>query len=90
MSTTTIKRVQRATSKGQITLPMQWRSNFDTDQFVLKSEGNKLVISPAYIEENNDADWVSVWNAEHDNAGKAMPAKEMLTIMNKIKKERSW
>jgi len=48
-----IKRIQKITSKGQITLPALWRKQFKTNQILIKAKNKSLEISPFYLEEKN-------------------------------------
>jgi len=40
----------KATSKGQVTLPMKWRNQFNTNQFILTRRENSLIIEPLLLE----------------------------------------
>ncbi len=39
-------KVLHSTSRGQITLPKEWRDNFDTDYFKVEIQKEKLIIVP--------------------------------------------
>ena len=39
-------KVLHSTSRGQITLPKEWRDNFDTDYFKVEIQEKKLIIVP--------------------------------------------
>jgi len=41
--------ISKATTKGQITIPKKWRDKFDTNQFIIRENGNKLEIEPLVI-----------------------------------------
>lgn len=73
--------IQKATIKGQITLPVDWRRKFKTDQFLIKRFDNKLEIIPADI---NKLDEYTVFDAIRDNNGKPIRAKDMLKVLKKM------
>lgn len=39
-------KVLHSTSRGQITLPKEWRDNFDTDYFKVEIQEKQLIIVP--------------------------------------------
>jgi bifunctional DNA-binding transcriptional regulator/antitoxin component of YhaV-PrlF toxin-antitoxin module len=39
-------KILHSTSRGQITLPKEWRDNFDTDYYRVEIQAEKLVIVP--------------------------------------------
>ncbi len=44
-----IEKVQNITSKGQITLPIEWRRHVAARQIILRSRGEKIEILPAKL-----------------------------------------
>ncbi len=64
-----IKRVQRVTSKGQITLPASWRKDFKTDQVIVESKGDSIEISPLTIGNYKEDSEYTVFDAIKDNEG---------------------
>lgn len=88
MKTTEIRRVQKMTSKGQITLPSKWRAAVGTEHVMLKTNGNVLTVSPARFEDDeDDANDTIIFSAERDNNGKGVPASEFVRILKKLVKE---
>ncbi len=85
-TTKIIKRVQKVTSKGQITLPVSWRKKFKTNQIVLASKGDSLEISPFYLEREKECrpQEYTVFDAIRDNKGKGLKAASLLSILKKI------
>ncbi len=73
--------IQKTTSKGQITLPIDWRSKFKTNQFVIRRFANKLEILPADIDKLSE---YTVFDAIRDNKGKGVKAKNILQVLEKI------
>ncbi len=73
--------LQKATTKGQITLPVNWRRQFGTNQFLVKVLANKLEIFPADIDKISD---FVVFDATRDNAGRGIKAKKILKTIKKI------
>ena len=88
MKTTEIRRVQKMTSKGQITLPSVWRKAVGTEHVILKTVGNVLTVSPArFDEDEDDANWITIFDKYRDNDGKGVPASEFICILQKLVKE---
>ena len=87
METETIQRVQKMTSKGQITLPSKWRRAVGTQHVVLQERGNTLMVAPARIEEAEEGTWEIIFNAKRDNNGKGIPADEFIRILQRHRKE---
>ncbi len=42
-------KILTATTKGQVTLPAIWRKKFNTNQFLVNFNNNKLIIEPISI-----------------------------------------
>ena len=76
--------IVKATSKGQITLPMKWRKNFTTDRFILKDKGGSLEIRPLDLELLKNKDEYTVFDALRDNKGKGIKAKDLSRLLKKI------
>ncbi len=79
-----IRKVIHPTSKGQITLPKEWRDQFSTDNFLLTVSEHKIEIVPLYVDELHDEE--ILFDAARDNAGKGVSVAEMITHLKKIKK----
>ncbi|MFH1890358.1 MAG: hypothetical protein ABIJ91_02200 [Candidatus Kuenenbacteria bacterium] len=73
--------IQKATVKGQITLPIGWRSKFRTNQFLIRRFNHKLEVFPADIDKLSEH---TVFDAIRDNKGKGIQAKKMLEILDEI------
>lgn len=80
---TTAEKVQKITSKGQITLPVLWRNKFKTNQILLKTRGNVIEISPVNLDALKLAEY-TVFDAIRDNKGKGLKATDILKILKKI------
>lgn len=79
-------KVVKSTSKGQITLPMQWRAQFNTDNYLLKMNEKQIVIKPAYIEKFEVGELEEVvFDAQEDNGGKGISVDEMIKLLKKTK-----
>jgi hypothetical protein len=72
------KKIFHATKKGQITLPAEWRRQFNTDYFALHPKGNLLEVSPVYSDEED-----VIFNAEKDNEGKGVPLDDFVQALQK-------
>lgn len=76
-------KITKTTSKGQITLPSEWRNQFDTNNFLLEIKAEMIVIKPITIEEVGSED--VIFDANRDNQGKGVPVDEMIKLLKKIK-----
>lgn len=79
----TAEKIQKITSKGQITLPILWRNKFKTNQILLKTKGDAIEITPARIEFLRPAEY-TVFDAIRDNKGKGLKAADLLKLLRKI------
>lgn len=79
----TAEKIQKITSKGQITLPILWRNKFKTSQILLKTKGDAIEITPARIESLRPAEY-TVFDAIRDNKGKGLKAADLLKLLRKI------
>ena len=82
---TTKDKIQRVTSKGQITLPISWRRKMgNASTIVVRTKGDTLEISPFRTEDERDEEWVTLFDAVRDNKGKGIPAKEFAKMLRRI------
>jgi AbrB family looped-hinge helix DNA binding protein len=75
-------KISKCTSKGQITLPKEWRDQFKTENFMIEYDQKKLIITPvdlAYLQEE------VIFDATRDNAGKGVSVDEMIKVLKKVK-----
>ena len=63
----TAQKIQKVTSKGQITLPVAWRKATGTNTITLTVKGSRILIAPARLQEENE---YTVFDAIRDNKGK--------------------
>ena len=80
---TTKEKIQKVTSRGQITLPVDWRRKTNTDIIALRTRGDLIEISPIRLEKNGVSEY-SVFDAIRDNKGKGIKAADLVNILNKI------
>jgi bifunctional DNA-binding transcriptional regulator/antitoxin component of YhaV-PrlF toxin-antitoxin module len=80
----TIEKIQRITSKGQITLPIAWRRRMGTSSIVVRAKGETLEISPLRTLDDEDAQWVTIFDAVRDNEGKGIPVSKLIATLEKI------
>lgn len=76
--------ITKATSRGQITLPKVWRDKFKTNQYIIKAGDFKVEVMPIDEEE---LEWIgaeTIFNADRDNNGKGIDAREFLKILRSI------
>ena len=78
------EKIQRVTSKGQITLPISWRRKMgNRSTIVVRTKGDVLEITPLRTEDERDEEWVTLFDAVRDNNGKGMPVEEMIAALEK-------
>jgi bifunctional DNA-binding transcriptional regulator/antitoxin component of YhaV-PrlF toxin-antitoxin module len=77
----TATRIQKVTSKGQITLPASWRARTKADTITVKIMGDTVEISPARLQERGE---YTVFDAIRDNKGKGIKAADLAGILRKI------
>lgn len=76
------ERIQKITSKGQITLPIAWRRLAKTNSILVTQKGDTLSISPARLEKDDKE--YTVFDAIRDNHGKGIKATELVRILKKL------
>lgn len=79
---TQIEKLQKITSKGQITLPITWRRRTQTNTILVTERGDTLSISPARLEKEDPE--YTVFDALRDNDGKGVKAKELAKMLRKL------
>ena len=77
----TIQKIQRVTSKGQITLPVSWRKMTGASMITLVTKGNRIEIAPTRL---HDGDDYTVFDAIRDHKGKGIKAADLIKILGKI------
>jgi len=73
--------IVKATTKGQITLPIAWRRLFNTNRYIVTERNNKLEIKPLELDRVQE---YTVFDALRDNKGKGIDAEDLLRILEKI------
>ncbi|MFA5744966.1 MAG: AbrB/MazE/SpoVT family DNA-binding domain-containing protein [Candidatus Paceibacterota bacterium] len=79
----TAQKIQRVTSKGQITLPISWRRRMGTHSIVVRPRGDILEISSLRTPDEEDEAWVTIFDAIRDNNGKGIPVDKMIAALKK-------
>ncbi len=59
-------KVLHSTSRGQITLPKEWRDNFDTEYYQVEVRKEKLIIVPLRTQETFADKVESAWKEYQD------------------------
>lgn len=77
----TITKIQKISSKGQVTLPASWRKSIKTNHISVSVSGNKLVIEPARFHESGE---YTVFDAIRDNEGKGLKVKDLQKILDEL------
>lgn len=54
-------KIQKSTSRGQITLPKEWREKFETEYFQVEILGERIVIMPLKTASTLDDELDSAW-----------------------------
>jgi AbrB family looped-hinge helix DNA binding protein len=78
-----LERIQRITSKGQITLPAAWRKQMGATAIVVRTKGDMIEITPARLAKNIPRE-ITVFDALRDNGGKGIKAKDLSKLLRKI------
>ncbi|MDO8561221.1 MAG: AbrB/MazE/SpoVT family DNA-binding domain-containing protein [bacterium] len=79
----TTQKIQRVTSKGQITLPISWRRRMGTNSILVRHKGDTLEISSLRTPDEEDEAWVTLFDAVRDNKGKGIPVEKMMATLKK-------
>lgn len=80
MSTKT--KIQKISSKGQVTLPASWRKSIKTDHISVLVSDDKLVIQPARFDVGGE---YTVFDAIRDHEGKGLKVKDLQKILTTLK-----
>lgn len=80
----TIEKIQKISSKGQITLPMAWRRATTTDTISVVVRGDKIEITPARLDRSRE---YTIFDAIRDNGGKGIKADDFITVLDKLIQE---
>ena len=75
--------ITKATTKGQITIPAQWRNGFETNMFMITAKEDILEIKPFFINDIKESEY-TVFDAIKDNKGKGIKAKDLVKLLKKI------
>ena len=78
------KRVQKITSRGQITLPMAWRNRVKADAITVRENGKILEIEALDLTAKSSPSEYTVFDAIRDNKGKGLKAGDLLKVLRKI------
>lgn len=85
-------RIQRITSKGQITLPIAWRRKVKTDMIMVREIEGSIHISPAQtlkLDSEDRDDDIIIFDANRDNGGKGIEAGVFADILQRsIEKDK--
>ncbi len=79
-----MQRIQKVTSKGQVTLPGAWRTLVDTDHVLVRVVGTTVSFTPVYPKEMGSDGETTVFDAIRDNKGKGLRADDLLKILDRI------
>ena len=74
-------KIQKISSKGQVTLPAAWRRKINTDQISVIISDDKLEIYPAHIPTEDER---VIFDAIRDNKGKGLPIEDLIKALKEI------
>jgi len=77
--------ILKATSKGQVTIPIAWRNRFKTNQFIATIQDDKLEIRPLLLDGCGVAKEYTVFDAIRDNKGKGIKAGDLVKVLKQLK-----
>lgn len=81
----TTQKIQKITSKGQITLPIRWRRDTGASNILVQIKGDKLEIAPARMASARKQEKeYTVFDAIRDNKGKGIKATDLVKILKKL------
>lgn len=76
------KIIQKATSRGQITLPKAWRKKFNTNQFLVEAQETFLKIVPIDIDDLEE--YEVIFDADRDNGGEGILGTDIIKMIQEI------
>ena len=74
-------KIQKISSKGQVTLPVAWRKHINTDTIAVSISDEKLEIRPARFDQSDE---YTVFDAIRDNKGKGIKAEDLSKLLRKM------
>jgi bifunctional DNA-binding transcriptional regulator/antitoxin component of YhaV-PrlF toxin-antitoxin module len=77
----TIAEITKATTKGQVTLPKEWRSQFPTNHYFVKSDGGRSITFTAVDMSEIEED--IIFDAERDNNGVGIDPNDIIKLLKK-------
>jgi len=77
----TTQKIQKVTSKGQITLPISWRKATGANTITLVINGEHIEIVPARLKTESE---YTVFDAIRDNKGKGLKVADLVKVLKKI------
>jgi len=75
--------IVKATTKGQITIPANWRKKFKTNRYLVAIKDAHLEIKPIDLDKLAEEQDYTVFDAIRDNQGKGIKAKDLLDTLKK-------
>ncbi|MDA8596769.1 AbrB/MazE/SpoVT family DNA-binding domain-containing protein [Candidatus Pacebacteria bacterium] len=76
-------KIQKISSKGQVTLPAAWRKAVGTDHIIVRTNGNTLEIRPMHIPPP-EPDEVTIFDAWRDNNGEGLSPEQIRDMLLKL------
>ena len=77
------RKVVKSTSRGQITLPKTWRSNFNTDCYLIEMKDDVLIVTPVDVEDLQSEE--VLFDADRDNHGHGISVDDMIETLQTIR-----
>ena len=71
----------KSTTRGQVTLPKQWRKNHSATVYLAEMHDDKLIIVPFDFEKGNEE---ILFDADRDNDGKGVSPDDIIAKLQKI------
>lgn len=75
-------KIVKSTSKGQITLPMEWRKKFETNTYIMQIETGQITVTPLNLKKMEEE---ILFDADRDNEGTGVSVDDMISRLKKIK-----
>jgi bifunctional DNA-binding transcriptional regulator/antitoxin component of YhaV-PrlF toxin-antitoxin module len=74
-------KIQKISSKGQVTLPAAWRKAIKTEHITVSVTGDTLQIKPARLDESGE---YTVFDAIRDNRGQGLTARDLAKLVRSV------
>ena len=75
--------ILKSTSRGQITLPKEWRDHFSTNSYFVEMREDTLIIKPLHLDEIQGEE--VLFDADRDNEGNGISPDDIIRALKKVR-----